>query len=169
MLSIYAVGVMLMVLGTLLVYRGVRARQPVPIVLVRPEWSLDPIAVAAAQRELDRELDQLLVDLDAQRQAQSQTYAMHRAFARPQTPTNVLMPRIEAYIREAMAATGATGTPPEPLPRVRAARGSQAPEIHAVDTVEIGETLVLHSVLRDEADYAGDALRTLPLVRRGRT
>ena len=162
MLSIYAVGVLLMILGTLLVYRGVR-RQPVRFVLVTPERVGEPVAVAAAQRELDRELDQLLLDLESQRQA----HAMHRAFARPQTPTNVLMPRIEAYIREAMAATGATGTPPEPLPRIRSARGSQAPEIHAVDTVEIGDTLVLHSVLRDEV--TADAMRTLPLLRRGRT
>jgi len=160
MLAICAVGVLLMLLGTLLVIRGTRPSKPMPLALVRPEWSRESIPEAAAQRELDRELDTLLGEIETARRER----VMARAFSRPHTPTGVIMPQIDAYIRDAMVATG---TPVEPLPRVRSARGSHAPEIHSLTVVEVGDTFEVRSLLHDDpATTFGEDMGTLPAIRR---
>jgi uncharacterized iron-regulated membrane protein len=96
------IGIAMIVIGCAIVIVWLRRRPASPLQLVR----------VTPRREPDRELDQLLLELAAVpvpvavESRELPAVVSPRQFDRAPTPTAVLMPRIEAYIRDAMAAAG---------------------------------------------------------------
>jgi len=137
MVELGYVGLALIAVGCLLVIVWLRAPKPAPapLELVAPR---QPVAPPEPNPELDAMIRELMAPVVAPLAPPPAAVPVD-VFPVEQTPTSVLMPRIDAYIQDALAATG-MGL--EPLARRRAARGSQPV---AIETLHVGQTVVLRS------------------------